>query len=109
LRVVMTDRYLRLVAYAPLPVFHWVSVTSTWLSTAADRAPDPEAGVRVAPGVSLSEIERLGPMRKVRGFVDGISFDGWVREEVIGKVFVPERFPRPPTNGLLESYTKITS
>ncbi len=55
-RVVMTDAYLRLVAYAPLPVLRWVSVTSTWLSTAAERAPESGGGrARGAGGLALRE------------------------------------------------------
>jgi hypothetical protein len=108
-RVVLADEHLRLVLYAPREMLQPVAVTSAWLSPVADRAADPEAGVRVAAGVVLTEMDRRGTRRLVAGEVDWFHFEGWVKEEAVGEVFTPERFPAPAANGELATGAVITS
>jgi hypothetical protein len=108
-RAVLADENLRLVAYVLRGMLLRVATTAAWLSPAAERAPDPAAGVRVAPGIPLTETDRRGPLLRVAGEVDRIRFEGWTGEETVGDVFVPERFPTPAADGLLSTGTTITS
>ena len=91
-RVVLADGGLRLVAFAPRAALQAVSTRAAWLATAPDRAPDPTAGVRVAPGLALDPKERRGASVRVTGEADEVAFDGWIAEDAVGVVYVPKPF-----------------
>jgi hypothetical protein len=108
-RLVLADEHVRLVAFAPRDALQQVSIRSALLAVAPDRAPDPSAGARIAPGVPLDEKARQGGLRRVAGEASGVRFDGWIADDAVGFVYVPERFVVAGGAGLVAESTVVTS
>jgi hypothetical protein len=107
LRVVLDDGAIRVVFFAPRAGFQVVSTRAVWLAPAADRAADPAAGARIAPGVALDEIAVEGPLHHVRGEASRVGFEGWIPDDAVGVSFVPARLPAGGRGGLVAEGTAI--
>lgn len=83
---------VRTVVFVPRASLHRVSTRAAWLALAPDRAPDPAAGARIAPGVVLDEIASPGSLHQVRGEASRAGFEGWLPADALGVSFVPEPF-----------------
>lgn len=109
LRVVITTRFVRLVVFVGREDLHVASIHAAWLGTAPDRAPDPSASLRVAPGTPLEELERRGGARRVAGEADWVRFEGWIDGSALGLVYVPEPFVASGGEGLVTESAVIVS
>jgi hypothetical protein len=109
LRLVLDSGAIRLVFFAPRAALHLVSSRAAWLALAPDRAADPAAGVRLAPGVVLDEIAAQGALHHVRGEASRVGFEGWLPDDAVGVTFAPQRFPAGGHEGLVAESTVVTS
>jgi hypothetical protein len=108
-RVVVDDGASRIVVFAPRTLLRLVSTRAAWLALSPDRAPDPAAGARIAPGVVLDEIPDQGPLHHVRGEASRVAFEGWLPDEDLGVSFVPAPIATSGRRGQVAESTEIVN
>lgn len=93
MRLVLEGKEVRLVVLAPPRCTAMVIERPTRLARTAS-APVGEDGIRLAPGVIVTEKETQGTWHHVEGVADSMKFSGWVEEEALDRAFAHGPFPR---------------
>lgn len=106
-RIVVETSDLRLLLYASLHAFALVPRAATTLSVGPDRTVDASAGVRVAPGVALTERERRASVVRVEGESGKLRFEGWAPAEALGAVYEKGEFEAVVGDGLVREGTRV--
>jgi hypothetical protein len=98
-RVLVEGKGVRLLAWIDRASLGLATVAESELASAPDEPPPSGIGVRVTPGILLTEARRRGGWRLVEGHTRSLTFEGWLPDGTVGEVFERRAFEAAPSSG----------
>jgi hypothetical protein len=106
-RLLVKMTQLRLLLYAERGALAQVLRVPTVLSAREGLPSDATSGVRVAPGLVLTERERRGSQVRVQGLAGNVAFEGWAPADALGVVYEEHELEVAFGDGLVREGTAV--